>query len=84
MSSPSLFFVKPAQSVVLLCAPQMNKLGEKVWTVKRCGAVLRGRFLRPLPCPSNPVHSFSLVLLPPVFVTEPRLVAILVPFLHPR
>lgn len=26
----SLFFVKPAQNVVLLCAPQMSKLGEKV------------------------------------------------------
>ena len=30
--SSSLFFVKPAQSVVLLCAPQMMKLGEKVWS----------------------------------------------------
>ena len=31
-TSESLFFVKPAQSVVLLCAPQMMKLGEKVWS----------------------------------------------------
>jgi hypothetical protein len=29
-SSGSLFFVNPAQSVVLLCSPKMSKLGEKV------------------------------------------------------
>ena len=29
-SSGSLFFVNPAQSVVLLCSPSMSKLGEKV------------------------------------------------------
>jgi hypothetical protein len=30
LGEKSLFFVKPAQSVVLLCSPQMSKLGEKV------------------------------------------------------
>ena len=32
--SGSLFFVKPAQNTVLLCSPQMSKLGEKVRSLR--------------------------------------------------
>ena len=48
--SGSQFFVKPAQSVVLLCSPNMSKLGEKVRGPHPCA----GRRVQPPHAPVCP------------------------------
>jgi hypothetical protein len=45
--SGSQFFVKPAQSVVLLCSPNMSKLGEKVRGPTRAPAAASSPLTRP-------------------------------------